>query len=79
MGRDALDRNIATRLDAGELTGFLAETGDAVTLAERSPVFADELAPLLGDIRDALNALPAQALSRVERGAGGATVGRIET
>ncbi len=79
MNRDALDRHIAARLDAGELTGFLAETGDAVTLAERSPVFADELAPLLGDIRDALNALPAQALSRVERDAVEATVGRIET
>ncbi|MCD9098285.1 hypothetical protein LU699_10675 [Luteimonas fraxinea] len=79
MSRDALDSHIAARVDAGELTGFLAETGGAVTLAERSPVFADELGPLLGDIRDALNALPAQALSRVERDAVEATIGRIET
>ncbi|MCD9127017.1 RNase A-like domain-containing protein [Luteimonas fraxinea] len=79
MSRDALDSHIETRLDAGELTDFLAETEDAVTLAERSPVFADELAPLLGDIRDALNALPAQSLSRVERDAVEATVGRIES
>jgi len=79
MSRDALDSHIAARLDAGELTGFLAETRDAVTLAERSPVFADELGPLLGDIRDALNALPAQALSRVERDAVEATVDRIES
>jgi Bacterial CdiA-CT RNAse A domain len=79
MGRDAIDSHIAARVDAGELSSFLAETEDAVTLAERSPVFADELAPLLGDIRDALNALPAQALSRVERDAVEATVGRIDT
>ncbi|MFL5118311.1 MAG: RNase A-like domain-containing protein, partial [Microvirga sp.] len=79
MSRDALDSHIATRVDAGELTGFLAETEDAVTLAERSPVFADELSPLLGDIRDALNAVPAQSLSRVERDAVEATVARIET
>lgn len=79
MTRDALDSHIEARLGAGELTGFLSETDDAVTLAARSPVFADELAPLLGDIRDALSALPAQSLSRVERDALEAIVGRIDT
>ncbi|MCD9006248.1 hypothetical protein LDO31_08370 [Luteimonas sp. XNQY3] len=77
--RDAIDSHIETRLDAGELTGFLSETGDAVTQAERSPVFADEFAPLLGDIRDALSALPSHALSRVERDALEASIGRIDT
>jgi len=79
LSRELLDSHIAARLEAGELTGFLTETEDAVTLAERSPVFADELTPLLGDIRDALNALPSQSLSRVERDAVEATIGRIES
>ena len=79
VSRDALDAHIGARLEAGDLDGFLTETGDAVTLAERSPVFADELAPLLGDIRDALVALPAQSLSRADRDAVDATVERIET
>lgn len=76
--RDALDAHIADRIEAGDLEGFLAETGDAVTLAERSPVFADELAPLLGEIRDALSAAPTSSLSRVERDALEATVARID-
>lgn len=78
LSRDALDTHIAERLEAGDLSGFLDETRDAITLAERSPVFADELAPLLGNIRDALDALPAQSLSRVERDAVEATVERID-
>ncbi|MGO3127516.1 MAG: RNase A-like domain-containing protein [Luteimonas sp.] len=79
LSREVLDSHIAARVQAGELSGFLAETDDALILAERSPVFAGELAPLLGDIRDALSALPPQSLSRVERDALEATVGRIDT
>lgn len=75
---DTIDQHIAARLDAGDIEGFLAETGAAITLAERSPVFAEELAPVLGDIRDALSNLPAQSLSRVERDAVEATVERID-
>jgi len=78
FSRDALDTHIAQRIGAGDLEGFLAETEAAVTLAERSPVFAEELAPLLGGIRDALGAVPAQSLSRVERDALEATVARID-
>jgi len=77
VAREALDSHIARRLDAGDLAGFLAETDDAVALAHRSPVFASELAPMLRDIRDALSAVPAQSLSRVERDAVEATVARI--
>ncbi|MDR7193669.1 RNase A-like domain-containing protein [Luteimonas terrae] len=77
--RDAIDRHISARLDAGDIEGFLAETGDALALAERSPVFADELSPMFGNIRDALAALPSQSLSRVEQDAVEATVARIET
>ncbi|MET0327376.1 MAG: RNase A-like domain-containing protein [Luteimonas sp.] len=76
--RDALDIHIADRIEAGELEGFLVETGDAITLAARSPVFAAELAPLLADIRDALFSLPSQSVSRVERDAVEATVARID-
>lgn len=78
FSRDALAAHIGGRIDAGDLEGFLAETVAAVTLAERSPVFADELAPVLGGIRDALDAVPAQSLSRVERDALEATLARID-
>ena len=77
--RDALDTHIAERLEAGEIHQFLDETDDAVTLAERSPVFSEELAPLLGEIRDALDALPSWQMSRVESEAVGRTVERIDT
>ncbi|WP_052772790.1 RNase A-like domain-containing protein [Luteimonas sp. FCS-9] len=76
--RDALDAHLAALVERGGLEAFLAETEDAVQLSERSPVFADELRPLLGDIRDALAALPDATLSRVERDAVEATVARID-
>jgi hypothetical protein len=79
LSREGLDGHIAARLEAGTLPQFLEEAGDAVTLAERSPVFADELAPLFCDIRDALSALDPQSLSRVERDAVETTVGEIDT
>lgn len=75
---ETVDAHVHARLDAGDIEGFLAETGAAITLAERSPVFAEELAPVLGDIRDALSNLPAQSLSRVERDAVEATVERMD-
>jgi len=74
----SIEVHVRERVDAGDIEGFLAETGSAITLAERSPVFAAELSPLLGEIRDALSALPERALSRVERDAVEATVERID-
>src|SRR5690606_32650986 len=57
--------------------GQLAERGqrgdvvdavlDAVILAGRSPVFFDQLLPLLGDVRSALQAPPADSLSYTDR------------
>lgn len=78
VSRDTLDAHLADLVDRGGLEDFLARTGEALTLAERSPVFAEELAPLLGDIRDALSDLPARSLSRVERDAVEATLGRLD-
>lgn len=79
LSRDTLDAHLADLVDRGGLEDFLGQTGEAITLAERSPVFADELTPLLGDIRDALSALPSGQLSRVERDAVEATLGRLDT
>ncbi len=76
--RDTLDTHLDTLLENGGIADFLDQTGDAITLSERSPVFADELKPLLGDIRDALSALPGERLSRVERDAVEATVERLD-
>ncbi|MCD9029672.1 hypothetical protein LDO26_15880 [Luteimonas sp. BDR2-5] len=76
--RDTLDAHLDALLDSGGIGDFLDQTADAITLSERSPVFADELAPLLGDIRDALSALPAGQLSRVERDAVEATIDRLD-
>lgn len=78
VSRDTLDAHLADLVDRGALEDFLEQTGEAVTLAERSPVFAEELVPLLGDIRDALSGLPASGLSRVERDAVEATLARLD-
>ena len=76
--RADLDTHLADVVERGELQTFLDHTEDALRLAERSPVFAGELAPLLGDIRDALVALPADRLARTDRDARDATVARLD-
>ncbi|MCE7033523.1 hypothetical protein LY625_13020 [Lysobacter sp. GX 14042] len=62
----------------GELGGFLESTGEAITLAERSPVFAEQLMPLLGEVRSALQQLPADSLSFTDREAVEATIGDLD-
>lgn len=56
-----------------KLVDFLHQTDDAILLAKADPTFARQLDPLLGRIRDTLDALPTGNLSRVERDAVQAT------
>lgn len=49
------------------LVEFLGRVSTAVDLASGDPLFATQLDPLLGGIRDALGQLPADRLSRGER------------
>src|SRR5690606_30996178 len=58
----------------GGLGDFLQSTGEAITLAERSPVFAEQLLPLLSEVRSALQQMPTDSLSFTDRQAVEATV-----
>lgn len=71
---DYLDQQV----QAGELGRFLDETGEALDLAEQNPVFAAELDPLLGRIRDALGQVPDSRLTGEERQAVDELTGRID-
>lgn len=50
-----------------KLVDFLGQTTQAVELAKGSEVFAEQLNPLLGDIKSGLEQLPSHRLSRDER------------
>lgn len=52
-----------------KLVDFLGQTQQAVELAKGSDVFAEQLDPLLGDIKSGLEQLPSNRLSRDERDA----------
>jgi hypothetical protein len=73
MAAAASDGDLGAHLqdlaDDGKLLDFLDQTGDAITLAQADPTFAEQLDPLLGRIRDALAEFPTDQLSRVERDA----------
>lgn len=73
MAAAASDGDLGTHLqdlaDDGKLLDFLDQTSDAITLAQADPTFAEQLDPLLGNIRDALAEFPTDRLSRVERDA----------
>ncbi|MGN7726266.1 RNase A-like domain-containing protein [Luteimonas sp. 22616] len=73
MAAAASDGDLGTHLqdlaDSGKLLDFLDQTGDAITLAQADPTFAEQLDPLLGNIRDALAEFPTDRLSKVERDA----------
>lgn len=62
-----LDDHLAQLAASGELPGFLGQTGEALDLARQSPVFADQLDPLLGDIRGALSRLDTRDLDASTR------------
>lgn len=64
--------------ESDQLTGFLDQTGDAITLAQGDETFAQQLDPLLGRIRDALVELPTTNLSRVEHDAVVATLQALD-
>ncbi|MDH5824749.1 hypothetical protein QFW77_17400 [Luteimonas sp. RD2P54] len=73
-----LQRELEDIVARGGLGDFLAQTGDAIDLASQAPLFAEELDPLLGRIREALGQLPTEALSAVEREALDATLARLD-
>src|SRR5690606_37526478 len=62
----------------GGLGDLLKSTGEAITLAERSPVFAEQLLPLLSEVRSALQQMPTASLSFTDRQAVEATVGELD-
>ena len=66
---DDLGAHLDDLVDDGKLLDFLDQTGDAIALAQADPTFAEQLDPLLGNIRDALAGLSTHRLSRIERDA----------
>lgn len=73
-----LDAHLAELASDGELGGFLDQTGDALDLAQQSPVFAEQLDPLLGEIRGALSRLDARGLDASTREDLAATLQRLD-
>lgn len=73
-----LDAHLAGLAGSGELGGFLDQTDDALTLAKQSPVFAEQLDPLLGDIRGALSRLDTTGLDAATREDVAATLSRLD-
>lgn len=73
-----LDAHLAGLAGSGELGGFLDQTGDALDLASQSPVFAEQLDPLLGDIRGALSRLDTAGLDAATREDVAATLSRLD-
>ena len=73
-----LDAHLAELAESGGLGGFLDQTGDALDLAGQSPVFAEQLDPLLGDIRGALARLDAGGLDAATRENVAATLARLD-
>lgn len=73
-----LDAHLSDLAGSGGLDGFLEQTRDALDLAAQSPVFAEQLDPLLGDIRGALSRLDTADLDAVTRGDFAATLSRLD-
>ena len=73
-----LDAHLAGLAESGGLGGFLDQTGDALDLAGQSPVFAEQLDPLLGDIRGALSRLDTTGLDAATREDVAATLSRLD-
>ena len=80
LAREAIDlpTHIGQLAESGRLGEFLDAVLDAVILADRSPVFSEQLLPLLGDVRSALQELPADSLSYTDREAVEATLGELD-
>lgn len=81
LARDEIDlpAYVAELAGSGELPGFLDQTGTALALATQSPVFADQLDPLLGDIRGALSGLSGDTLDAATREQVDATLLQLDT
>ena len=73
-----LDAHLAGLAESGGLGGFLDQTGDALDLAKQSPVFAEQLDPLLGDLRGALSRLDTAGLDAATREDVDATLSRLD-
>lgn len=74
-----LGTHVATLAEAGTLDAFLDQTRSAVDLAGQSPVFAEQLDPLLADLRGALAEVPTQRLDASTRDDLEATIARLDT
>ena len=73
-----LDAHLAALAEDGSLDGFLAQTGDALDLAAQTAVFAEQLDPLLGEIRGALSRLSTDGLDAATRDDVATTLARLE-
>ena len=80
VGRGAIDlpTHIEQMAERGQLGEFLDSVLDAMVLAERSPVFSEQLLPLLGEVRSALQGLSTDSLSYTDREAVEATLGELD-
>ncbi|TKS54852.1 hypothetical protein E4582_08830 [Luteimonas yindakuii] len=72
-----LGRHLADLADSGELPAFLGQTDDAIALATQSPVFGEQLDPLLGRIRTALEDMSTRGLDAATRETLEATIERL--
>jgi hypothetical protein len=75
---DDLAGHLETLARDGGLEGFLDQTATALSLAGADDTFADSLDPLLGRIRDGLDALDTRDLPRTTRDQVDATVAAID-
>lgn len=80
VGRDSIDlpSHLEQLANDGGLGGFLESVGDAMILAERSPVFSEQLLPLLTEVRSALQQMPTDSLSFTDRQAVDSTIGELD-
>ena len=80
VGRGSIDlpSHLEQLADDGQLGGFLDSVGDAMILAERSPVFSEQLLPLLTEVRSALQQMPTDSLSFTDRQAVESTIGELD-
>ena len=72
-----LDRHLADLADSGGLPVFLGQVDDAIALATQSPVFGEQLDPLLGRIHAALEGMSTRGLDAATRETLDATIERL--
>lgn len=72
-----LDRHLADLADSGGLPVFLGQVDDAIALATQSPVFGEQLDPLLGRIHAALEGVSTRGLDAATRETLDATIERL--